>query len=665
MAYSPQPSTKRRPQINVEQTKWLKGYVSALAESRIPRDGLADMTNMIIEQDGLPRPRPSLAAYGEELLGECIGIGTFTKTVIGTTAVIERWEISMQVISSVGKVHIRKDGGAWTVIVDSDNSYDETAQVNFTQGNNRVYVSNGVNTMSYYDINAGTIVAYTALATPSAPTLAASASLTGTGTTQRYRITFNNNVGETNASVAATVTIGKARDTWDGTNDYVDVSWTLPGGVTSANVYTGTAAGNEQFLTTVNGATFRDDNRTPTNPFKVAPPGNSTGGPILKNMINSNGQLFGVGDKDNPSYLWYSGAGVNAGDFSPFNGGGYVAIDYGGDTVPIAVRAYRTGKGDPAATVLSQGMAGKGRFSHVVFETTTYGDFPITYPRVIEANGQSGTVAANAVVEANNSLYYPTGTDFKSTGTKANIVNILTTDSIAQAIDKDIMGLNLAAMDKCVGLEYQNKVYYAVPYGSDENNQIWILDLSRNGLWVLRWEVAAKFMWLYEDNSGQTHFCVLVDGQIGEFTRSVATQDFGQPFATRVASGGLVWDDTGTSMGAIQNQYFKFLRPVGTINIAVAGIGEDGPISALGSGEYVRTVPPTSWSQFPWSEAEWSNDIGQVLLTSQDIAVVPVEVDDTVNQLTWEITTQEANCDYFLSSVKTEGKLIERYHYGD
>ena len=42
------------------------------------------------------------------------------------------------------------------------------------------------------------------------------------------------------------------------------------------------------------------------------------------------------------------------GDFSAFNGGGKYSDNPGGDTTPETVRSFRTGKGDPAVTVLSE-----------------------------------------------------------------------------------------------------------------------------------------------------------------------------------------------------------------------------------------------------------------------------------------------------------------------
>ena len=94
-----------------------------------------------------------------------------------------------------------------------------------------------------------------------------------------------------------------------------------------------------------------------------------------------------------------------------------------------------------------------------------------------------------------------------------------------QAIDPDVRKLNLAAMSKCVGLYYNGRIHWAVANGTSTNNEIWTLDIARGGLWILRWTLPADWLYLYEDNTGVTHFCALVNNRIVEFTSSVSTQD--------------------------------------------------------------------------------------------------------------------------------------------
>lgn len=770
MVYTP---TKRR-QRNVptpfeivqgarEDDGFKRGYVSAMADSRVPLDALSDLTNCELDQDNLPRPRPSLVQYGSAMVGQCIGISTFVKTVLGLP---ERWEISAQAIpfnevqtlaisgtptggtfkliydgqttgnipynadavavkaalealsniavgdvtctggplpgSSIaitftgnlggtdvpqittdstglsggtspaaaitettkggdkGRIYIRKDGASWQEI-SGNYEYDPEARISFCQSNMRVYITNHEDRLSFYDIETGQIEVYSGISPPATPTLTVN-NLTGTNYTYYYRVSAVNNVGETTATAAAPQQVSKLRNDWNGTTETIKVSWSAVAGAERYVIYVGDQAGKEYFLATVTGVEYTDNGTEAPNPFRLPPEGNSTEAPILAALINRNGQLFGVGDKENPSYLWFDGGAGDSGNFF----GGYVAIDHGGSSIPVAIRSFRDGKGNPAATVLTKGAAGAGKVFHVVLGFQTIGDETFTVPDVYEANGQAGTYSANGVIEANDALFYPTGTAFRTTGSAPNIPNILSSKSISRDILPDIRGLNLAAMDNCVGLEYEDKLYWALPYAAQENSEIWIYDVSqRVPKWILRWTVPAKFMWLYEDNDGRTHFCVLVNNKTLEFTRSVFTTDDGVPFRTRAASGGIVWDKSAMSLAQVTEQRFKFLYPRGDILVNSYGQGEDGPTGTLGGESFQTSVPLTGWGEFAWGLNHWGEDVGVLQFEAPQTRVVLIEPDEELNEASWEIVTEKAGCDYTLATAQTKGTVIEGSYLGD
>lgn len=659
--FSAKGSTKRRPQYSKTIKNWSRGYMSYTDSHRAPENALLDMTNMELSQDGIPRPRPSLVPYGSSALGIIRGIHPFTKALPGMSKP-EQWEISMQNINGVGKICIRKNGSAWTLI---GGTYSPTAWTTFAASNYRVYISNGVDKMSYYDMKTGSVVVYNSIATPTGVTLAATA-LTGSVSTLRYRVSANNNVGETAASTFVTVTVGDYRNAWNPTTQWVTVTWPAVAGASSYNVYVGTSPGNEQYLGNTTLLTFKDNNRAAPNPFKIAPEGNSTEGPILSTLISSSGQLYGVGDKANMYRFWYSGQGEKSGDFSPYNGGGWVDINLGGDSVPTAIKAFRDGKGTSAITILTKGAAGLGELYHQLFETQMLGDTPITYPIIIPANGQSGTYSSMCVIEADNALMYPTGTAIKTTGTKAQMVNILVTKNISDTIAPDIQRLNLGAMDKAVGLEYENKAYFALPVGADHNNEIWIHDISRGGAWILRWTVRAEYMWLYEDTDGNTHFCVLQDNKVLEFSRSVATTDDGVPFRTRISSYVQTFDESALQMASIQWQRFLFIRPKGKIQVNIYGLSEDGDaISGIANETFLPELIATGFDDVLWDTMQWDQTLEAIQSYAKAFQPLPIEIDEVVCQLSFEIITEDAGCDYALNSAMTTGQIIPNLYYGD
>lgn len=656
--------------IDKHQNTFEKGYISTFANARRPEDSLSDMTNMELTQDNIPRPRPPLVRYGTQPSNTIIGRGKYRFNGV-------RGQLFMMNVAGTGKIYRQTDGGAFTLI-GGVNSYSSTLWAGFVQSKNRVYVYNGDNTgagnnLSYVDLNTMATVEYTALATPAAPAGTASASLTS-GTkpyNYYYKVTANNAVGESAASVASTaININTIRDNWVPLNtttvaspQTITVTWSSVVGATSYTVYVSNNNTDFYEVITIAGATtlqFVDDGSLTTNIFKAAPASNGTNGPVFTWMYVDTriSQVFGITYNNLFYYSATSGAIGAAADFSSLNGGGNAPIDEGGDTLLNYLDGFRTGKGDPVITTSSRGAAGKGKINHITFDSATFGDQVIFFPDITEANGQAGTYAPRATVKARDSLYYPTGDAIKSTGTSQNIVNILTTTTLSELIVPDINNISLGSLNMASGVEYQDKIYFALPIASTTNNEIWILDLARKNAWTLRWPIAATDIWLYEDNAGSSHLCVLVANVILEFTRAgtMPHTDDGVAWSSRCAFSSLVWDPDGISLGNIHNQYFKFIQPTGAITVNTYGLGRRGASTNTGSDSYSVEVSFTGIGQWDYSgDYQYGDNIGTINIFAQGVAVLHVKPKGLLNQEDWEVVADSAGTDYYLSAVSTRG----------
>ena len=642
---------KARREVNIHQNRWNKGYISTIDNSRRDIESFSELTNMEIVQDFIARPRPPLVPYGTQP----------NKTVIGRTNI--RYNSTRSIIwamndGGTGKLYKQTDGGSITSI---GGSYDDEAWLMGVQSKAKLYMYNGVNNLSYINLATNTVHTYTALSTPAISSVTKNG-MTGSSFTHYYRVTANNEVGESIASASGSVTSGKVREAWIENTDYTTVSWSAITGATSYTIYYGDDPLNCFELYTVGGnatTSFIDYGTLAPNTFKLAPEGNSTQGAVFIWMYcdAKNSQLFGV-TSDNK--LYYSAPGT--GDFSPYNGGGWVSIDEDGDTQLNFVDGFRNGKGDPVITVSARGAAGKGKLFHISFETLTVGDQVIIYPNVYEANGQSGTYAPRATLKERDALHYFTGQDVRSTGTSQNIVNILTTNTNSQGIEPDLEKINLSALHNACGVSSRDRLFFALPVGSDENNEIWYMDLSRKGIWVLRWTVPAKDLWLYEDSEGQTHFCALVNNRVLEFTRagSEPHQDDGVAWRSNAGFSSLVWDEDGLSLGSIRNQYFKLLFPKGTINVNATGLTRKGVTTSVGSDSYTVTTTPTGYDDWAYDEFEYDEDPGVVETYGKSVAVLRIKPRGLLNQLDWNVTAETAGTDYMLSAVNTRGFALDQ-----
>lgn len=649
----PIPKVGAPPRIDRISVKdWEKGTVTAFDDGRTPIQGLRASGNVMLDQDSIIRPRPSLIRYGTQPTGTVLGeIFEFVRI---ESNVPVTYMLIMQNIAGTTKPAYSKDGGAWTTI--NGKTYDNSAKAHYVQVDDKIMVMNGTDNLSYIDIPTLAAIPYTALATPSAPSIVRTG-MAGTTYTYYYKVTANSTVGETAASTATSQQVSMLRDVWDPTTNYLTITWSAVVGASSYNVYVGDVSGQEILLAAgINGLSFKDDGSMAPDITRLAPVGDSTVGPKMTRGSVINGQLFLTGDKDYPRYVRYGGTGASVLDLSPFNGGGYSEIGRGTKEFPVKVMSFRDGRGNSVITVLCRGTNGSGKRYVMTPDSVTVGETVISFFAVTEDNGQDGTDSPDAVILYKDSLWYPSRDGFKTTGTKPQLQNILSTTTVSETINTDIANLSSAYMDKAVGLANQGRLYFALPNGSASNNEIWVLDLNRKGAWMKPWNIPADWQMLYNDNSGTTHHIVHANGVIYELTHSQSTMDDSTAFRTNITSGFIKFSEDGLDWAKVIDVTFVVLRPQGTINFTISGKTEDSSLETVGQDSFESTSDIAGWGEAGWGGAEdsiygWSN-FGVVPISYGDAQrYVTIEIDEELQWLTWELNTDGAGVDYRLADV--------------
>jgi hypothetical protein len=642
----------------VSLNDWKKGTVTSLDDGRTPNDGLRASSNLELDQDGTLRPRPSLVSYGTTFPGTLLGeLFEFVKQVSGLTN--ENYLGGLFNVAGTTKFYYSKDGGAWTVA--NGKTYDSSAFGHFCQVDAKVLVMNGEDNLSYLDIPTLAVIPFTALSTQTI-TSAAQTGMAGTTLTYYYKVTANSTVGETAASASTSVQVSTDRDLWTPASQYVTVTWPANATATATttyNVYLATSSVGPfyRIAAGVNGLSFKDDGTVGRDVSSEAPNADTTAGPKATRGTVINGQVFLVGDKDNPRYVRFGGTGTGVLDFSPFNGGGWTEIGRGTKELPVLVKQFRDGRGNAQITVLCRGTNGSGKRYLLSPDTVTVGETVITFFDVIEDNGQDGTSSPDGVVLYQDSLWYPSLDGFKTTGTKPQLQNLLSTSFISETIQSDVKDLNTTSMDRCVGLAYQQRLYWALPVGNSTNNQIWTLDLQRGGAWMKPWGISADWMMLYNDNAGATHFIVVSGNTMYELTDAQASYDNGVAFSTNATSGLIKFSEDGMDWASVIDITFILLRPQGVINFTVSGRTEDSTsLQGIGSDSFTASSTVAGWGEAGWGGAAssifgWSNfDVVPVAFGDARRAVT-IEIDETVNWLQWELNTNTGATFFQLSDV--------------
>jgi hypothetical protein len=648
-------SATRYKQPNIKRISlddWKSGTVTAFDDGRTPVKGLRSSGNVVLDQDGTLRPRPSLLTYGTALPGTLIG--ELYEFVQVASNVSTNWLIAMFNVGGTARPYLSKDGGVWQVT--TGKIYSITAPAHFTQVGSKLLIMNGEDNLSVFDTTtAGTtnvITPFTALTAPAAPTLTTNTGLTGTATTVYYRVSANSSVGETEASGRLAQQVSLQRASWVKGTHSIKIGWTAVTGAKSYNVYVGETIDNQFLLVSgVNALEFTDDGSIAYASDKFSPVSNSTAGPKATRATVINDRPYLVGVKDNRYAVYVGGTGENVLDFSPFGGGGLTEINKGGKEYPVRVMPFRDGRGNAQVTVLCRGTNGRGKRFTMTPDTITLGTTTIDYFAVVEDNGQDGTDSPDGVLLYNDSLWYPSRDGFKTTGTQPQLQNLLSTRRVSNTIQGDIKNLNNSAMDKCVGLAFEGRLYWALPVGSTNNNEIWVLDLERDGAWMKPWNISADWMVLYNDNSGVTHFLVLQGNVISEFTYSQATSDNGVAFGTSAASGLIKFSEDGMDWAKVIDVTFFLQRPQGAINLLVAGKTEDSSLANLGSDSYISDSSIAGWSEAGWSEAGWSEVVSVPTQYGDSSKPVVIEIDEELQWLTWELSTTGTGVNYQLTGV--------------
>jgi hypothetical protein len=646
--------------------EWLKGYESTLDDDRKNQDGLKTSSNVWLQQNGTIRPRPSLSTYGTAPPGTVLGeIYPYVDSTSGTAV---NKLICMCVVTGVANVYISQDGGAWTKC--TGKNYSTSAKAHFEQVYNTVLVMNGSDNLSYFSCGTTVITPFTSLATPAITSATVSTNLTSGASIPIYYRVSAVNQGETAGSTDATATVNAVRSQWNlggRSSDYVTLVWPR---ITSAqfyNIYCGDQTGLEYYLDTVqdpgtgSNVTYVDDNTINLNTNRLAPNGDSTAGPRVTRATNVLGQVFMVGDADNLYRIWFGGTGSTALDFSAFDGGGWVEVDKGGRDFPVKIHGFREGHGNPVATCLMQGTSGRGKIVHVAMVSTTVGSTVLTYAQIQEGNGQDGTVAPDGVIYAKDALWYPSKNAFKRTGSNPDLLNVLSTDNISDQIIPDAEGLNIKNMAACVGLEYQGRLFWAVPVNNTSNNQIWIYDLNRGGVWTNPWYINADWMCLYDDSSGNTHHLVLVNSIIYELSYKQLTTDGTSAFTVDIVSGLIKFAPDGIDWANVIDVTFVLERPQGSINITVSGKTLDSSsYSSVGTTSFTSNATVVGWDESYWDRAYakgynagigWDTIAKVPTITGTARTELTIEIDQQMQYLQFEVTSNTPGVDFQLADV--------------
>lgn len=630
-----------------------KGGVNTyLDEARRPLNTLGPAVNFMLKQDGVLSPRWGTKTYGVPFDSMPDGVGTFTETVLGA---LVQWRIA--VINGVLYKSLNRSD--WTEV--PGQHLTPGHEVKFLQIDNRVYMANGHDRLAYMDIAANQVFVFVPINAPGTVSTSISGSSLSTGSYPNYyKVSAVNDVGETIASTGSLQATNRQRFNWrqtDEYDDFISLSWSAVSGAKRYNIYYSDISGDEVYIDSVSTNSYTDTGRAAQNVAVEAPIDDTTGGPVLRDISASSYRIFGIGVDDR---VYWGGVNRFISAFSPFYGGGWIEINKGTGEIPVTVRSYRDGRGEPVNVVFMATVSGEGVQNQLTLTAMTVGNTPFIVPQVARVVGSYGTLAADSVVEAQNNLFFLNSRGEFTTGAKPDLLNVLSTDEVSLAIRPDIYGISNKCGKSASACHFDGKIFLAVPAaGSEINNEIWILDLQLK-TWVRPWLIGIKKLFTYTPDDGQERLMGLLstpdkDGKyrIVEFGEKYTTDD-GVPFVSTFRTSLIHFSKGHQSWAKIKKTYIELLRVnvTGSLSFTVSGTGKKKSLRSLRNFPITTARVTNGFNNQSFNKIMFNHASAGASAYADASTKKVIKINKVVNN--FRIEGRSSNASYSLAGLTTE-----------
>jgi hypothetical protein len=558
-------------------------------------------------------------------------------------------------------------GATWTACTGA--TLTAGSKVWMIQDHAYMYITNGTNNITRYD-GTTTLVTYTVLSTPGivTPTESGGTVMTGTGYHHYYKVSAVNQVGFTLPSPATIdVQASLPRAQWTPTTDYVTLTWGSVINATRYDIYFSDDDVTYVYLDSVTAAAspgYRDDGTAVANPTITSPTGNTTQGPKVKRLEQIGSRLWGVEDSENPFRVWWSGSGSYAGYFSSAYDGGWIDLMSGSQFRPVRVVDYRDGKGTPYATVWCKSADGLGCIWQITLETLTIGDISITVPSAFRLPGSRGTDAPGSVVNVLNDYFFYNSQAFYNLGSRAQFLNLLSTDEISANIRPTVKQISSGAASGIASIYNDAKVLISYPIGGTTNNTTGVYDTERKA-WIPEAFTVGfeRFFNMVEISSDGTKTPRLLAWKPGDTRLTLISPsisgDYGVAFNTSLVTGLYPVSRDRFEFMWIEDGEVEFSQPQGTTYAELIGIERSRGFSTQNSETIEAQTSNVGWSTFAWSSTAWT-DTSIIPETFSESSVKRYfRVLRELNAYQWRITTSSLGASYLLRTLQLKGTLTQ------
>lgn len=644
--------TTSEPFTYYSQESFSRGVITLVDESKIPKNALKEADNILLKEDGSPSIRWGVDWYGIAVPnGAAIDGAAYFETSAGAVHVVA---------VAGGNIYRSTDNAAtWTICTGA--TVTAGFKCDFEQAASFLYIVNGENAIVRYD---GTTVlqTYTSLSTPSAPTVTKTG-LAGTAYTYYYSISAVNNVGFTAASTQGSITVDRYRDRWD-TSNFVKLTWPTVTGAVRYDIFVGNSTTDPLvYLDSIsaNGVgtqEYTDQGAALENTNVIAPTDNTTTGPVVGRISYVGSRLWATKDKVNPYRVWWTGSGQYIGYFSTSYDGGYIDLQKGSQYRPTEVADYRDGKGTPLATVWCRSKDGRGSVWQVSLETQTIGDFSFTSPAAYKLPGSRGTDAPDSVVNVLNDFMYYNSQAIYNLGSRAQYLNLLSTDESSANIRPSVKNILPTASSKVSAIYFDAKVFFSVPYASTVNNAVIVYDTEKKAWLPRAFTIGFEKFFQYTDTDGSQHLLAWKpgDNRLSEISENIQG-DYNEAFTTSLTTGLIPVSKNRFEFMWVEEAEVEFSQPTGDMTIELVGTERNKGFRTVKTKNVMFDYETTNvgWSTFEWSTTNWSDSSVVPTVYSEPSSKRYFSVQRELNAYQFRIITDSKDASYVLRTLQING----------
>lgn len=581
---------------------------------------------------------------------------------------------AIHIVLAFGGSIYRSTDNATTWDLCTGASMSSGVEANFNQNSNYLYITNGVDNVVRYD-GTTTLQVYSTLTTPAAPTIAMTG-MAGTTYNVYYKVSAVNKIGFSAASATVTQATGQPRSNWDLTTNFLTLTLPAPQATQErADIYYSEDNVNFYYLdsiisSTANPAvTYKDGGKAIPVASTLAPTASTATGPKYAKLTNVGSRQLGVRDPSNRYRIGFTGTGNYSGAFSSAYDGGYLDWQPGGKYIPVDVEDYRDGKGSPLATIWCDSADGQGCILQMSFDTLTVQDISITVPSAYKLPGSRGTPAPGSVINVLNDYMFYNSQAFYNLGSRAQYLNLLSTDESSGNIRPDVKKISTASEKKIASVYFDAKVLFSVPSGSTDNNITIVYDTERKAWLPQAFTIGFKKFLRYvaTDGTGNKIPKLLAikpgDNRLSEISDGIQG-DYGQAFSTSLTTGLYPVSKNRFEFQFTEEAEMEFSSAQGKISVEMLGIDRQKGYTSIKPVEIDLSVnvSNTGWDNYNWDTQTWDNaSVVPVTYTeSSEKRYTPIQRE--LNAVQWHVSTNTIDAYYILRTLQSWGTVTEGGH---